>query len=195
LISRCNEEAARSMAQYERLSAAALADRERTRRLSSFHLEIKSLLESDRGLEAEPKLHELLALDPENDLAYYRLGQVAFLRQDWEGTLKDVSEALARKPFEPAYHLLAGMTQERLGRDEEAAAAYERVVALADYADAYLALGRIELRLGKTEQAVLHLRRAVKLEPQNPEARQRLREALAATSTGSRARKGSGPGP
>jgi tetratricopeptide (TPR) repeat protein len=175
------EEAARSMAEYERLSAANLEDRERTRRLSSFHLEIKSLLEQERVEEAETRLRELLALDPQNDLAYYRLGQIAFLRQDWGSALEKAREAITRKSFDPAYHLLEGMTLERLGRDEEAAAAYERVLGLAEYADAYLALGKLELRLGRRKQALAHLRRAVALEPKDPEIRQALAAAEAAT--------------
>ncbi len=175
-------EAAQSMAEYERLSAANLADRERTRRISSFHLEIKSLLEQDRPEEAEARLRELLELDPQNDLAFYRLGQIAYLRRDWEGALAKAREAIARKAFDPGYHLLAGMALERLGRDEEAAAAYERVLGLAEYADAYLALGRIELRLGKRPQALAHLRRAAALEPKDPEIRQALGAAQAGAS-------------
>ncbi len=175
-------EAAQSMAEYERLSAANLEDRERTRRLSSFHLEIKSLLEQDRLQEAEARLRELLVLDPQNDLAYYRLGQIAFLRRDFAGALDQAREAIARKSFDPSYHLLAGMTLERLGRDEEAAAAYERVLGLADYAHAYAALGRIELRLGKVQQAIAHLQRAAALEPEDAEIRQALAAARAAAA-------------
>ncbi|MCI0402123.1 MAG: tetratricopeptide repeat protein, partial [Acidobacteria bacterium] len=135
-------------------------------------------LEEDRVDSADEKLAEILRLDPKNDLAYYRQSQVLFLRQEYERALEKVKVAIEKKNFEPAYHLLEAMCLERLGHDEKAAQAYERVIQLADYAEAYLALGRIELRQGKRAEAITHLRRAAALEPKDPDVRQALREAL-----------------
>ena len=172
------EEASRVLAEYERLSRAALESRERTRRISAYFWEVKDLLEQDRLEEAETKLGQILELEPQNDLAYYRLGQIFYLRHEYERALENARVALSHKEFEPTYYMLEGMCLEQLGRDAEAVTAYERLVSLVDYADAYLALGRLELKRGDTGKAVGRLRRAVALEPQDPEMRVALAEAL-----------------
>jgi len=172
------EEASRVLAEYERLSSAALENREHSRRISAYFWEVKDLLEHDRLEEAEPKLHEILKLEPQNDLAYYRLAQIYFLRHEYERALETARVILGWKEFEPGYYMLEGMCLERLGRDQEAVTAYERLVSLTDYADAYLALGRLELYRGNINKAVAELRRAVALEPKNPESHLALAEAL-----------------
>ncbi len=173
-----SEEGTTLLAEHERRSAAALEERQLGRRVSAYHNDVKQLLEQDRLDEADAKLEEILKLDPANDLAYYRRGQILFLRRQFEPALASAQAAVERKDFEPAYHFLEALCWERLGQDDKAAAAYERVVGLADYADAYVALGGLDLRRGRTEQAVLHLRRAVALEPEDPEFRLALAEAL-----------------
>ncbi|MGH9557582.1 MAG: tetratricopeptide repeat protein [Terriglobales bacterium] len=175
-----SQEAAEALAEHERRSAAALEQRQRDRRVSAYHMDVKRFLEEERVDAADEKLDEILRLDPQNDLAFYRQSQILFLRQDYDGALAKAQTAIEKKNFEPAYHLLAAMCWERLGQDEKAARAYERVVSLADYAEAYLALGRIELRQGKRTEAVSHLRRAAALEPKDASVRQALDEALAA---------------
>ncbi len=172
------EEASRVLAEYERLSSAALESRERTRRISAYFWEVKELLEQDRLEEAEAKLGQILELEPQNDLAYYRLGQIFYLRHEYERALERARVALSRKEFEPTYYMLEAMCLERLERGAEVATAYERLLSLVDYADAYLALGRLELQRGDTAKAVAQLRRAVALEPQDPEMRLALAEAL-----------------
>ncbi len=184
-----SEEAAEVLAEHERLSARALEERQRQRRISAYHLDARKLLEQDRLEEAREKLQEILALEPENDLAYYRLGQLFFLRREYERALEAVRSAIRAKDFEPAYHFLEGMCWDRLGEAEKAARAFERVVELADYADAYRALGRIELGRGNYPQAVARLRRAVELEPQDPDLRLALAEALEKAGYEEEARK------
>ncbi|MGH9580960.1 MAG: tetratricopeptide repeat protein, partial [Terriglobales bacterium] len=65
-----------------------------------------------------------------------------------------------------------------LGQDEKAAGAYEHVLRLADYSEAHVALAGIASRRGDAEQAVEHLRRAVALEPKDPDLRLALAKAL-----------------
>ncbi len=172
------EEASKVLGEYDRLSSVALENRERSRRISAYFWEVKDLLERDQLEEAEAKLGQILELEPQNDLAHYRRGQILYLRHEYERALESARVALSRKEFEPAYYMLEAMCLERLGREDEAVAAYERLVSLADYADAYLALGRLELRGGNSAKAVAELRRAVALEPQDPEMRLALAEAL-----------------
>ncbi len=175
-----SQEAAEILAQHEQRSAALLEQRQRDRRVSAYHMDAKRFLEEDRLEAAQEKLDEILRLNPQDDLAYYRRAQILFLRREYERALETVQVAIAKKDFEPSYHLLAAMCWERLGQDEKAARAYERVLGLAEYADAYLGLGRIELRMGKRQRAIAHLRRAAALEPQNAAIRQALSEAQAA---------------
>jgi Flp pilus assembly protein TadD len=183
------EEASQVLAQARRVGVATQEEHQRSRRLSLLHHSVKELLEQDRLEEAEKKLGEIVQEDPRNDLAYYRQAQILYLRRDYAEALAKVQTALGIKDFDPAYPMLEGMCLERLGRDAEATQAYERVVALADYADAHLTLGRIEFRQGNKAQGLSHLRRAVDLEPENAEFRLILAEALDQTGEHAEAQK------
>ncbi|MBI4483452.1 MAG: tetratricopeptide repeat protein [Acidobacteria bacterium] len=183
------EEANKILAEHERLSAAALEERQRGRRVSAYHQEVKELLKRDRLNEAQKKVDEILQLDPENDLAYYRLAQIFYLRGEYERALETVQRAIARKKFEPAYHSLQAMCWEKLGQDDKAAGAYERVLSLAEYTDTYWALARLEQRRGNFSRALAHLRRAVALEPENPELRLALAAALEEAGESEESRK------
>ncbi|HSA94030.1 MAG TPA: tetratricopeptide repeat protein [Terriglobales bacterium] len=174
-----SQEASEVLAEHERRSAASLEQRQRDRRVSAYHMEVRRLLEENSVGDAEEKLAEILRLDPQNDLAYYRQGQIAFLRHDYVKALELAGQATALKGFEPAYHQLQGMSLERLGRDQEAAAAYRHVLDLADYSEAHVALAGIATRKGEARQAVAHLERAVALEPKDPDVRLALADALA----------------
>ncbi len=173
------QEAAEVLADHERRSAAALEKRQRDRRVSAYHMEVKNLLEENQTEAADGKLTEILAIDSQNDLAHYRKGQIAFLRQDYASALAEARSAINAKSFEPAYHLLEGMCLERMQQDEPATEAYGRVLNLADYSDAHAALARLALRRNDAAQAVEHMRRAVALEPKDADLRLTLAEVLA----------------
>jgi Flp pilus assembly protein TadD len=183
------EEASQVLTQARRVGVTTQEEHQRSRRLSLLHHSVKELLEQDRLDEAERKLDEIVQEDPRNDLAYYRQAQILYLRRDYGGALEKVQAAVGFKDFDPAYPMLEGMCLERLGRDLEAFRSYERVVALADYADAYVALGRIEFGRENKAPGLVHLRRAVELEPENPEFRLILAEALDQTGAHAEAQK------
>lgn len=183
------QEAAEVLAEHERRSTAALEKRQQDRRVSAYHMEVKDLLDANQIETADAKLGEILTIDPKNDLAHYRLGQIAFLRQDYGTALAEARSAISAKGFEPAYHLLEGMCLERLGQDEPASEAYQRVLSLADYSDAHVALARLAMRRNDTAQAVAHLRRAVALEPKDPDLRLVLAEALASAGDAAGSRR------
>ncbi len=183
------EEAAALLAEHERRSGVALEERQRSRRVSAYHLDVKQLLEQNRLEEAGAKLDDILLLDPANDLALYRRGQILFLRRSFPESLANVQAAIQRKDVEPAYHLLEAMCWERLGQDANAAAAYERVLGLSEYADAHAALGQLELRRGNTQRSLAHFRQAVALEPEDPDLRLMLAEVLERTGDRDGARK------
>lgn len=176
-----DEEASRFLSEHNRLSSTGLEERQRSRRVSSLHLEVKSLLEQNRLEEADKRLHEVLQIDPQNDFAFYRLGQILYLRGEYLRALETIRTALGYRDIEPAYIVLEGMCLERLERDSDAAAAYERALSLGDHPDAYLRLSRLELRQGKIDQALKRLRRAVTLKPDDLRLRQALVEAVEKT--------------
>ncbi|MDA2930831.1 tetratricopeptide repeat protein [Acidobacteria bacterium AH-259-O06] len=172
------EEASQLLAVHNRLNSADREDRQRQFRVTSFHQQIKELLPQDRLQEAQQKAGQILRLDPRNDFAHYRLAQIFYLRGEYQRSLDSVQSALRLRDVEPAYMVMEGMCLERLGGEQEAIAAYERALNLADYLDAYFRLGQLELRRGQAGQAVERLRRAVALQPENPRLLLALADAL-----------------
>lgn len=172
------EEADRALRAYQRLSEEALAASQRKRQLAALHGALHRLLEQDRLEEAVAKAEEILGVDSKDDLAHYRLAQIAYLRHEEDAALAAVRDALRLKDFEPAYRLLEAMCLARLGRLGESETAYRKVVELSDYAEAHAALGELALARGDVVAGVKSWRRAVELEPENPEFRLGLADAL-----------------
>lgn len=184
-----SEEAAHLLAEHTRLSSAGVEDRQRSRRVSSLHLEVKALLEQNRLAEAEQRLNRILEIDSQNDFALYRLAQIFYLRNEYQRSLETIGLALDWRKVEPAYFVLEGMCLERLGRDGEAAAAYRQAIGLGDHPDAFLRLSQLELRQGKVDQAIERLRQGVAVRPQDPRLRQALEAALQESGQGAKPQK------
>ena len=113
-------------------------------------------------------------------LAVLALGATAWERnQDYETPLSLWSDVLAKRPDNDLarYKVLAWMAAG--GRTREAALLYDERPLVGPFPGAvHLSLGRLLAVLGKKEEALVHLRRAVAREPEDPAAWAALGAAL-----------------
>jgi tetratricopeptide (TPR) repeat protein len=76
---------------------------------------------------------------------------------------------LERRPHMASAHSLVGLAHFARGRLPEAKRSFEQAIALSpSHAPAYAQLGRILLRLGRTEEALAHIHYAIRLSPRDP---------------------------
>src|SRR5215472_15614111 len=118
--------------------------------------------------EAIAAYRRLIAFEPSNSDALHLLG-VALARTSQLGEAREALAAAARlQPDNPYIQLNFGNALTELGHDAEAAAAFERAVTLkADFAPAWHARGRAQLRLEDFEAAERSLAEAARLLPAN----------------------------
>ena len=102
--------------------------------------------------------------------AYY-----CYLRGDYKNALGHLNKSLELKNDNPAYNLL-GSIYVRLGKHEEARAAYEAALRIKpEFADVHNNIGNVLVKLGRFREADYHLRRAIRYKPGLEEARYNLR--------------------
>ena len=98
-------------------------------------------------------------------LAGLQVGLVDAARQEF-------TEATTLAPGEPAVWANLGLSQLRLGEFDAAGTAIERAAALAPASgDIAFLRGRLETSRGRREEGIVHLRRAVELDPRSLQAR------------------------
>ena len=87
---------------------------------------------------------------------------------DWEGALRGAREVSAADPDIPAYQLLLGLGEARLGTPDAAAGAFRRVAATDQLPEAWLDLAVMEERLGDVAGARTSIEQALRLGSQQP---------------------------
>ncbi len=162
-------EADQLLSRHQQLGRAQQEQRARRRRVDSLHAEARQLLEQDQVAGAEALLTQILELDPGNHLAFYRLGQLEYLRRRYMASLSHARSARDSSPVEPSYLFLEAMSLEKLGRSEQARSTYQAVLDLFPYAGAHQGLARLAAASGDYASALDHLERAVEMEPDDPE--------------------------
>ncbi|MGB3563724.1 MAG: tetratricopeptide repeat protein [Thermoanaerobaculia bacterium] len=141
-----------------------------------------------RFSEAVAAYREAVAADPQSIFYRRSLGLALFQTGDIEGAARELETALTLSPgLSPAQrdywgaeirYNLAGLAVYR-GDLERAIELHRSVIALdPGHAGAHLYLGDLLLKSGNREEAVVNLRRAVELDPDDPRARQLLERAL-----------------
>jgi len=120
--------------------------------------------------------NEAIALDPEYALAYGRLGFThwADLIMNWSESraesfkqlTKSAKKGLALDESEPLLHALQSQIYLMKKQFEKAASEGEKAVSLSpSYADAYVFLGHTLRFLGKPEEAIVVVKKAIRLNP------------------------------
>ncbi len=116
--------------------------------------EAAELLQEGRIAEAIPLLQRLASEHPENEYAWFFLGQAHFERERWTEALKGYVEALARAPRFLGAMVGAGHALLRLGRPDKAVRmARQALLAEPDDEDALYLLGMAHLQMGQRHAA------------------------------------------
>jgi Flp pilus assembly protein TadD len=140
---------------------------------------------------------ELLRLDPDNLDARYLRGTTLAKRGDIPGAIRELDWVYRRDPRYAQTALLLGQFLIRQGKDAEGRALIDEsnrlrkehetltrvasvVLAKPDSPDAHRLLGAGYLAQGSTNRAVIELKRALELNPQDGETRRLLAQALRA---------------
>jgi tetratricopeptide (TPR) repeat protein len=112
-------------------------------------------------------LHELLALEPDNEYAYYYLGCAHFELEQYDRALKSYVKALELAPTYIGAMLHAGHTLRMLGRYQEAARMGQHILVRAPGdADALFLIGAASFARGDDAKAKDFLERYLDTHPE-----------------------------
>lgn len=150
-------------------------------------LKAKIAMAGNRFDVARESLERALAADPKAFYAQFLYGLEAYLRNDVQAALPRFRRAHELSPGDSRATLYLGLTTESLGDTAAALALYLEAVRLGKSAATLLPLARLLLLLGRTPEAEVALRDAIRLEPQQRDphfemARLLLRKGDAATA-------------
>jgi len=112
--------------------------------------------------KAVSTLEQAVALRPNAD-NHYALGNAYYDTGDYEKALVEYQAALTADPKHVASAVRLGDTFAKLGRTDEAIAAYRQALALKDDADVHAYLGMLLAQQGQTQQAESEYRASLRL--------------------------------
>jgi arylsulfatase A-like enzyme/Tfp pilus assembly protein PilF len=125
----------------------------------------------ERYDKALPWLRKAAELTPESGRAHFELGMALAETDDWAGAASQLESAVVHVPDSDEMHFDLATAYEHLGRIPDAIRTYQSTLRLnANHYRANLMFGRL---LGMHDNAVAalpYLRKAVKLQPQSPDA-------------------------
>ncbi len=120
-----------------------------------------------------------LRCDPGDTVAHYVIGAVRSNNKDWEGALAAAEQALAYDPEDIDARNLRSMALRNLGQATESIAEAKRSLAQnAENPHSHANLGWTYLRSGDLQQAEVHFREALRLDPNLETARVGVLETL-----------------
>jgi tetratricopeptide (TPR) repeat protein len=130
-------------------------------------------------LLAESYYRQVLQTDPGHPESLHFLGQLAYMKGDYDAAAALVRDALARAPEVAAWHADLGLAHQARGRAEEAATCYRQALRLnPDWADLHATLGGVLADMGRVDDAVRHCREAIRLRPDLPAGHNNLGNVL-----------------
>ena len=132
--------------------------------------------------DADKWFSKVTEMEPANALAWYYLGRTRFYENQYEDAIKAFQTCLQLNPNDVRAETNMGLAYKELGRDADAIAAFQQAIAWEEKAggrDAqpYLDLGSFLFGVGKTEQSLPYLLKAVDLEAGNPKTHEELGRA------------------
>jgi tetratricopeptide (TPR) repeat protein len=120
-------------------------------------------------VQATALAREAIAQYPDHVLAWYLLGQASMGREAWGDAVAAFTNVVKRYPASFAGHRDLGLALERLGRVDEANAAFETALARRDDADLRLRLALMLWDRGRHDAARPHLEILARAESATPE--------------------------
>ncbi len=121
--------------------------------------------------KALPWLQKAVVLIPESSRAHYELGVALAETGDWAGSAGQLEAAVARAPGSDEMHFYLGMAYDEIGRASDAAKNFQAALQInPNHYRANLLLGRLLGMQDNPTAALPYLQKAVKLEPQSPDA-------------------------
>ena len=136
-------------------------------------------LDAARLDDAQRLFADVLARDPNYSRALHGNGRVAQLAQRHDVAADHFVRALRGDPKNPEIHFHLALTQNALGRSDDALRSLRAAVALSPYTARYrAALGTLLEQRGQLSQAATELRRAVELAPDDGPAHVNLSSVL-----------------
>jgi len=129
--------------------------------------------------EAERLYRQILARDPRHADSLHLLGVLAYQRGQHQSAIDLIGQAIATNGAVPFYYNNRGLALVALRQIDEAAAHYQRALALkADYVEALSNLGNLRLMQGRGEEAVSLQKRALAHNPDYAEGQMNLGNTL-----------------
>ncbi|HEX4193040.1 MAG TPA: tetratricopeptide repeat protein [Stellaceae bacterium] len=137
------------------------------------------LHQSGQFVEAERLYRQILTRDPRHADSLHLLGVLAYQRGEPQSAIDLIAQAIAINDAVPFFHNNRGLALVALGRTDEAAAHYERALALkGDYVEALSNLGNVRQMQGRGEEAIGFHKRALAHNPDYAEGQMNLGNAL-----------------
>ncbi len=135
----------------------------------------------DRFQEAEQAANEAIRLDPDYVDAYALLASIHLQQEHWEESLASAERGLQVDPEHVGCINLRARALIKLGRKDDSSAALQAAL-LRDPENAYTHANRgwVEMERNNPQEAMLHFREALRLNPEMAWARQGIVEALKA---------------
>ncbi len=113
--------------------------------------------------QATEVLNKCLALQPDNDVVYYKLAEISNLTEQFSEAEKYITQAIRLNKTNKYYYLLAVDIYTNLGNLPEAAANYEQLIKIVPRADSYLfSLAAVYLYMQDYDKALATYDRAEK---------------------------------
>jgi arylsulfatase A-like enzyme/Tfp pilus assembly protein PilF len=121
--------------------------------------------------KALPWLQKAVELTPQSGRAHYELGVALGESGDWAGSADQLEAAVAKAPDSDDLHFYLASAYEEIGRVPDAMQQYQAALRInPNNYRANLSLGRLLGMQNQPAAALLYLQRAVKLQPQSPDA-------------------------